>query len=264
MKQVLFLTDFSETARNSIIYGIEMFNNNAQFYILNSYNIETPSSPYIMQIVEDLKLESERGLQKEISLIKNKYPKISIKPLSIYGSLVEAINKIIDNENIELIVLGCRGETIIENIFLGSNAFNVVKYINTPLLVVPKNAVYIGYNKITFASNFMTLDDGIFNTLKKIIELDYSEIILANVGKDKDIFSSDAKKYYRSLLKSSNITFCLIDESDIHKEILKSSKDVDLLILIRNNYNFIERFFKPSLTKKMVMRSQKPMLIFHN
>ncbi len=269
MKHILFLTDFSDTARNSILYGMEMFKNkDINFYILNAYNIEAPGSPYILQIVEDLKMESENRLQAEIDIIKNKFPSESIQPLSVYGSLVEAINKISEEKNkkFDLIILGCRGETIIENIFLGSNAFDVVKHINNPILIVPHKSFYYPPEKITFATDFKSLDDSILLSFEKIISFYDAEIIFANVGKEHDVFSDKEKKYYNDFFPSSKTSFYSIDESDIHKAIIKfnDNKEGDLIVLVRNNYSFIERFFKPSLTKKMIMRSHKPMIIFHN
>ena len=269
MKHILFLTDFSDTARNSIVYGMEMFKNkDINFYILNAYNIETPGSPYILQIVEDLKMESEKGLRAELDIIKNKYPSENIQTFSIYGSLVESINKISEEKNkiFDLIILGCRGETIIENIFLGSNAFDVVKYINNPLIVVPQNAVFYKPKKITFAADFNNLDDNLLHSFKMIVSFYDAEIIFANVGKEYDIFSDQEKKQYNDYFQSNKISFYSIEESDIHKGIIKfnDNQEGDLIVLIRNNYSFIERFFKPSLTKKMIMRSHKPMIIFHN
>ncbi len=69
MKNILFLTDFSETSRNALLYGVEMFHNqNVQFFLLIAFDMEYVGSPYSAQIKEELAKESMQGLQNEYNL----------------------------------------------------------------------------------------------------------------------------------------------------------------------------------------------------
>ena len=78
MKRVIFLTDFSETARNSLLYGIKMFREKKmEFFLLNAYDMEFSGSPYVMQVKDELASESMKGLKNELSILHKLYPNVS-------------------------------------------------------------------------------------------------------------------------------------------------------------------------------------------
>ena len=88
-----------------------------------AYDLEFSGSPYIMQVKEELALESQKGLKSELSLLKRRFPNVRIELASRFGTLIDVIHNEINEFKPELIVMGCRGETALENFLLGSNAY---------------------------------------------------------------------------------------------------------------------------------------------
>ncbi len=187
--------------------------------------------------------------------------------LSEYGSLVDVIRKISekDTHTPDLIILGCRGETVVENILLGSNAFDVIKHIDTPIIVVPKDCKFYFPQKIAFATDLKTVDEKVVASLKDMISKFNSELVILNIVKGKNINLEEAETHFMKYFDNTKVDFKFISDTDIRKSILNyvSENNIDMIALVRYNYPFIERFFKPSITKKVMMRSHTPMIIFH-
>lgn len=268
MKKILLLTDFSDIARNALIYGIEMFkNHDAHFLLLNTFDLDYAGTPYSAQVKEELAKESIEGLQKEIVILKHIYPSIQIDFSSEYGALIDVINRSIKENkyNPETVVLGCRGESVVENILLGSNAFDVIKYINIPLIVVPENSKFSTPKKIAFATDLKLVDNKIVEPLKEIVKYFDAELSFINVSREKNVDDDNSEIEFLESFQDVKTTLTFISDSDVYKSILKYSfnNEVDMIALVRYNYSFIERLFKPSITKKVMMNSELPMIIFH-
>lgn len=269
MKRVLFLTDFSETARNALLYGIQMFQDkNMDFALLHAYDIDFSGSPYVVQVKDELAEVSMQGLINERNAVQEHYPDIELELLSKYGSLIEVLRKEIGESDThpDLLVLGCRGESVIENFFLGSNAFDVIKHIDLPMIIVPKEAEYKKPEKIAFATDLKTIDDKIASPLFALTKFFNAELMFVNILEDGYIDRLEAERVIADHFPGVKISFSFIDDTDVHKGIctFSADNDADMVAMIRYNYSFFERFFKPSITKKMVMQPQCPMVILHS
>ena len=154
MKRVLLLTDFSDTARNAIIYALKMLEKEKLYFkLVNTYDLEFSGSPYVMQVKDELATESLKGLKNELRLLHRLFPDSRIEIESHFGSLVDVVFREVKEYKPDLIVLGNRGESLLERFLLGSNSHEIVKHVNTPLLIVPKGAKFSKPEKIVFATD---------------------------------------------------------------------------------------------------------------
>ena len=70
-------------------------------------------------------------------ILKNKKGKnVVVKSLLREGRVVREIMKILENEKVDLIVMGARGISGIKKLFLGSTSEAVVKKATCPVLIV--------------------------------------------------------------------------------------------------------------------------------
>ncbi len=268
MKRILLLTDFSDTARNAAMYALKMFENEKVYFdLLNAYDLEFSGSPYIMQVKEELAEESLKGLKNELSLLHRRFPNSRIELASRFGNLLDVVqNEIIDFKP-ELIVMGCRGETALENFLLGSNAYEVVKNINAALLVVPKHAKFKKPDKIVFATDLKDIKvDEVVEPLRDLSSHFHADLMFVNVMEDDYVNRLDAENKIASHFEGFNLSFNFIEGDDISNGILKfmDDNDADIVTLVRHNESFFERLFHPSVTKKMILHPEHPMLILHD
>jgi nucleotide-binding universal stress UspA family protein len=266
MKRIVLLTDFSETARNACIFALEMFKNHqVNFILLNAYDIEFSGSPYVMQVKEEMAEESEKGLRKELAHLHSDYPNQRIELASRFGPLVDVLIKEVTELNPYLFVLGCRGESPLENFLLGSNAYDVIKNIHHPMMVIPLISKYQDISKMVFATDFKTLDQRLATPVLDLCREFNSELWFVNVLDDEYINRLETEERIASLFPGVRINFNFLEEDDVCKSICTFADDQEarMIILVRHNYSFFERLFHPSVTRQMVLHPQFPMLILH-
>lgn len=268
MKRVLLLTDFSDTARNAAIYALKMFENERVFFdLMNVYDLEFSGSPYIVQVKEELAQESVKGLKNELSLLHRRFPNARIELASRFGTLLEVVKNEVKAFKPELIVMGCRGETALENFLLGSNAYEVVKNVPAAILVVPKHAKYKKPEKIAFATDLKDIkEDDVVKPLRELADHFNASISFVNVLEDEYVNRLDAEEKITSHFEGMDLNFNFIEGENVCKGILKfmDDNDCDMVTLVRHNESFFERLFHPSTTKQMVLHPEHPMLVLHD
>lgn len=266
MRRIVLLTDFSETARNASLYALEMFREHeVHFVLLNAYDIEFSGSPYIMQVKEEMAEESIKGLKRELSALHSEYPNVRIELASRFGPLVDVLIEEMDELNPDLFVLGTRGESALENFLLGSNAYDMIKNIHYPMLVIPKKTKYTIPRKIIFATDLRLINKDLANPLYEMARKFNSEIFFANVISDEYINRLEVEERIAAFFNGIRINFNFLEGEDICESIcaFAEENEGDLIVLVRHNYSFFERMFHPSITKKMIMHPHYPMLILH-
>ncbi|WP_430812572.1 MULTISPECIES: universal stress protein [unclassified Carboxylicivirga] len=268
MKRILLLTDFSDTARNAAMYALKMFENEKVYFdLLNAYDLEFSGSPYIMQVKDELAEESLRGLKNELSLLHRRFPDARVELASRFGSLLDVVQSEILDFKPELIVIGCRGETALENFLLGSNAYEVVKNINSAILVVPKYAKFKKPDKIVFATDLRDFKvDEVVEPLRDLAKYFKAELMFVNVMEEDYVNRLEAESKIAAHFDDIDLSFNFIEGEDVCNGILKfmEEKDADMVTLVRHNESFFERLFRPSVTRKMVLHPEHPMLILHD
>ncbi len=124
MKTILVTTDFSPHSRHSLRYVVELIEHDPgpiRILILNTYNIPMKvgmTSGQIILLNDELKRRSKEGLEIErlaiIKLIKNS--KIKIDTSSHIGTLKNVVHQLLDDEKIDLVVMGKDGGRHVESI----------------------------------------------------------------------------------------------------------------------------------------------------
>lgn len=268
MKRILLLTDFSDTAGNAAMYALKMFENEKVYFdLLNAYDLEFSGSPYIMQVKEELSEESLKGLKNELSLLHRRFPNARVELASRFGSLIDVVQQEISDFRPELIVMGCRGETALENFLLGSNAYEVIKNVDAAIMVVPKHAKFKKPEKIVFATDLKDVHrDEVMEPLRDLAHQFHSALLFVNVMEDDYVNRLDAEEKISGHFQGLNLSFNFIEGDNVSKGILKfmDDNDADIVTMVRHNETFFERLFHPSVTKQMVLHPEHPMLILHD
>jgi len=268
MKRLLILTDFSETARNAAFYAMEMFQGTkVHFFLLNAYDFEYTGSAYILQVKDEMSGESLKGLKRQVAQIHARFPNERVEMVSRYGSLVDVLLREFheDGINPDLIVLGCRWDSAVENFLLGSNAYDVIKNVHKPLLAVPLAARCTKPAKLVFATDLKGISNTVAKPLNQLLAHLDAEILFANVPTGEYINRLDAEEQIASFFPGARLSFHYLEGDDVRESVCTFANDneADIVVLLRHNYSFLERLFHLSITRKMVLQPRFPMLILH-
>nr|MBA3901125.1 universal stress protein [Bacteroidota bacterium] len=162
MNNILFPTDFSKNAKHALGFALELAKkNNAKILLFNAYQLPYNRADMMVSVMGILKEDSEAGLKDTVDQIKQNplYAGIEIEVLSRVGDVVSTVTEIVKEKEIDLIVMGTKGESGLLETIIGSNTSSVIKNVNCPILAVPEKANYVIPKKMAFAYDLKEVEN---------------------------------------------------------------------------------------------------------
>ena len=141
LKRILVPVDFSDCAKLSLIYAA-------------SFAVEYAAEIHLLHVIEEeilhpgnmddplktsAKWEAE-SLERMNSFIPAHLRDFDYKKTVIGGIIYEKILEHVDKENIDLIIMGARGQSAQVEFFLGGTSYEVARKANCPVLTVKPQA----------------------------------------------------------------------------------------------------------------------------
>lgn len=172
-----------------------------------------------------------------------------------------------DKINADLIIMGSKGHSDFEEIFIGSNTEKVVRKSTKPVLVVKKNSEKFKMKNLVFASSFKNDDKK--EVLRKLIEFATifdSKIHLLKVTTPSNFESTlEAKEKIKAFIREFTLpkhSITLYNDISIEKGILNFSQEInaDLIAMITHGRSGLSHLFSASVTKNLSKNALKPML----
>lgn len=278
MKNILIPTDFSENSWNALMYGISFFKKvHCTFHIVHVNSITTNaaeesvmySSPDILE--QTILKESDEKLAQLMDKINHLplNPKHEFHTNSYYGFLTDHLKKEVKKNKIDLIVMGTKGASGLKSVAMGSNTGNVITKVPCTVLTVPEEATYKTPKEIGFPSDFQSkYETTVINAIKQLLLLNKSSLRFLYVAlKGEELSDSQTinKDNLLTQFKELAPTFHKVTGKKIDDAIqcFMESRDLDLLVMVAKNLNFLERIlFRPTV-EKISYHTQIPFLVIH-
>ncbi|MCX7546713.1 universal stress protein [Xanthomarina sp. F1114] len=278
MRKILIPTDFSLNAMNAIKYALELFKYEiGQFYILHAYQDEIYNNK-TLENREDLDMvtksiyeKSLKNLEKVLQEIQelSPNPRHEYHIVSSNNLLVEAANDIVEKENIDVVVMGTRGETDDKKITFGSHTLQVLKYVSCPVLAIPANYIYTQPKHILFPTNFMIpykrrelkLLCDIAAPYRAIIDLLY-----VSRGEKLSLRQEDNLEFLKGTVCKNQIEVVMKKETNILNTINEyiETHEIDMLVMVNSRHSFLENILYPSTISKLSLNLDIPFLALQN
>lgn len=278
MKRILLPTDFSEISKNAIHYALKLFKDiPCEFFLLNVFRIPYVTSEELLgnDVSQLAKLEDElhnismKGMEDLLkTLPKNKNHTFS--KISDYNLFLNAVQNIVKERDIELIVMGTKGATGAREIFMGSNTGNVVLNTTSNIIAVPENATFKAPKQITFPTDFRIsyeLED--LSPLITLAEMYDSRIRILHLSEKEELDEEQKLNKQRLVsflinVKHSFHTLSNIDFEEALNCFTQSRGNIDMIAMITRHYNFFQRlFFRPKV-KELSFHTKIPLLVLHH
>lgn len=278
MRKVLIPTDFSENAMNAIKYALELFKyDKTEFYIMHAYGDEvydereTKERAVFNEIKESVFKSSNAKLEavlKEMQLLAPN-PRHAHFHISVFGSLVDEVNAMAEAENIDVIVMGTKGQSDLRDITFGSNTLQVIKYVKCPVLAVPASYHDIQPKKILFATDYMLpYQRRELKLLGTIAKNFVSRMSVLHISKFDELSfrQQDNKAFLEFCLRENKPQFIKLAGEEISKVIDEavSNYNADLLVMINSRHSFLESMLYQSTVDKIGLNIQIPFLVLQN
>ncbi|GLB50988.1 universal stress protein UspA [Neptunitalea chrysea] len=268
MKKILVPTDFSEQAEHALQTAASIAKkHNAELYILHLLDLpvhllstdknELPEAIFFLKLAH----------QKFNTFLDKPYLEgLTIHELVEEDEITTGINRVAEENNIDIIVIGSSGASGISEIFVGSNTEKVVRHANIPVMVIKKPILEINFKHMVYASSFL---HNYHESFKKAVEMSKQfgyTLHLLYVNTPNNFKTTHAIKdrinEFLNIAEVTDYTVNIYNDETIEEGILNfaNSINADLLSVSTHGRRGLAHFFNGSLSEDLVNHAIRPVI----
>lgn len=270
LENILVPVDFSLCSKNALKVAIDLAKKTgAKIHMINAVFLHAPHPDIsggglihtILSDYENQVKESFDELKSELIELKE----VPNETEQFIAALVDAIFSATQKHDIDLIVMGTRSEhTKIEH-FLGSHTTDVIQSAKVPVLVIPEDTLSFHPSKIGLATDFETMNLQNLKIIQLFAQLYDTDILAFHITEDIKSINIKAQKTMKeihSYFEGFNISIRTIESDKVVKGIQQftNTHELDMLATIPKEHSFIDKLFKSSVTKKIALDLEVPLL----
>jgi len=279
-RRILLPTDFSKNSWHAINYALKLYaNDHCDFYILNVFSATSNVLESLMnmepgsELYETGKANSETGLAKVLDMltlhaIHN--PKHHFEVISAFNNTIEAIKDIVEKKDIEMIVMGTKGETGSKLSVFGSTAVYVMEKVrNCPVIVVPEKAVLNMPKEIVFPTSYKThFKRRELNVLLEIAQKCNAHIAILHISDTETL--DKVQQGHKAMLEEyfGDVSHSFHELSNYKVEpavnLFVESRESDMVAFINKKHAFFGSILTNPMVKGMGYHSRVPILVMHD
>lgn len=279
IKRILATTDFSDRATRALKYAISLAQSaEAKVYILHAYRVPSAATgtPYPMTGLYVDTIASQEQIAKEvdqafeeIELLHLRDKKIHYEFISTCSFPEEAIEEAIEEKDIDLVVMGNRGDSTLEKL-LGSTTTHVMHRTSCPILAIPEDAIFANIESILFATDYQQVDQAeTFQGLISLAAVFSARIDVLHItdsaeklDQDKLIVGESLDRVFRQVRHTYHHQQGENVLDGLHRY-LEKHEEAGILAVMPRDHSVWERLMKGSISNQVVFEADRPVLVFH-
>ena len=272
MKAILVPVDFSSTSLNAASYAQHYAKQiGGKLMLVHAYE-----QPLILPLYQGIEVsaESMREIKKkELQLLANQLselePLVKVEQLLFDGKLVDVIDDVTEVLQIAFIVMGITGAGKVKETLIGSNTLSISKHCKVPVLIVPENAVFTRINDIGLTTDFRDVAGTIPDDLvKELVEATGARLHVLNVDFKNRQWTNDTpfqSGLVETMFEHYHPQYHFIDKEDMVEGLNEYANkfSIEILLVIPQKHNLLEKIFAGSHTKELVFHSDVPVMVMH-
>ncbi len=278
MKKILVPTDFSKTSLIAVDVAFDIAKKDgADIILLNVVEEATSDSYRISGEWQKANWEDKIFTYRLLEKAKKQLEKLVMEPrfnaVKITGELrlgnpFHGMNAIIIDRKVDLIVMGTKGHTKMEEMIIGTNTEKVVRRSHCPVLTVHKKPSSSDFKNIVYATG-MANDEEVFSRIVKRTQQLYNSTIHlvrintpANFQRDREVKGYMEKFAKKLLLK--NYTINVYNDISEEEGIINfaDSINADLIAMATHGRTGLAHMMAGSVAENVVGHSGRPVLTF--
>jgi nucleotide-binding universal stress UspA family protein len=200
----------------------------------------------------------------EKSLTETDRRSVKIKREFRVGMVTSELQEMVKEIPGSMLVLSTSGTGQKIKEILGSVSLWVVKHAPCPILLIPPDVHDLNFERILFASDHFGLYDDAISAIRYYSDSSDASIDVVHVFEEGNAYMQKETEM-RQNLEDQHIREVILFDDDFPGVIQKYLKTqaIDLLVMERKDRGFWKELFHTSMTRKMAVYSEVPMLILH-
>lgn len=270
MKTIIAATDYSSDAHYAVHYAARLASCfNAQLLLFNAFQLSVHASNSLVSpaAVDQMVLNNEKRLARLKREISRTYH-VRVKCITYVSVVEEELEKLVEQYDADLVVMGMQNH-FTENKLFGNTTTSVLRRATFPVLVIPFGVVFHNIEKILFARDEKAIheEDKNLKLLREMADVFDAEVQVFHVEKMPVVRSAKYMEEVQEdeleqVLNGTHHTYKVANADKVAESIEEEMKayQPDLLVMVPHKGSFMDYLLKRSMTRRMVMETQIPLL----
>lgn len=266
--KILVTTDFSLAARHALEYALNYSKRlNVEYMLLHVDNSSRPNYSFSRKLDQVIKADDKKELNDLAASLKRDLGlDFDIPAVETKGVPSVEIVAYAEKYDIDLIIMGTKGEGLIQTKIFGSTASKVMENAPCPVLLVPAQAEIKDPKEIVYASDLTNIEEEIRHLIPFARKFEATIHTVHIFPESIDGNSFDEERNTLNKIAESdypNINFNTVMDFDIISGLDRYIKQVntDLLAMYTHKSTILEYLFNESYSKEMALHNEVPLLV---
>ncbi|KOF02830.1 hypothetical protein OB69_11095 [Roseivirga seohaensis subsp. aquiponti] len=274
MKTILVPIDFSEQSKYALNFAAQLAEK-GKLQIQAIHIIEGPQNHTFNTMGDGIANESEdyfflkQLLEKTKENMRNLVESKAYAGINITGSVeignpYQSISKAIADHQADLVVMGSKGVSGIDEVLIGSNTEKVVRHAKCPVITIKSEVKLNTIQNIVLATNLREEQSRLFVELKKLQALTGAKLHLVKINTTNDFHTQrqmqDEFVRYINDHQLANVHTAIYNETSEEEGILAYAEDVnaDMIAIGTHGRTGLLHLLSGSIAEDLVNHSQIP------
>jgi len=275
MMTILVPFDFSPEANNAFEFAKDLaIKSKCRLKMIHIIELPTSQSFNTMgevnladnEMNKIFMIEMVEKRKQQMEVLKERYLDAGFEFSSriVFGNPYAGISAEVTEINADLVIMGSKGSSGMEELLIGSNTEKVVRHSKCPVITVKGPIKADDVRKIVFASDFEDEDENIIHELKKIQNLLGAEITLVKIN-TPSLFenSKDSKTRIRSFVEKQglqNINVEIYNSSSEEEGIIEYAEEInaDMIAMATHGRTGFMHLISGSIAEDVVNHAKRP------
>jgi nucleotide-binding universal stress UspA family protein len=270
---ILCPIDFSDTSLNALEYAVRIGEKHhahlTMLYVFTEEEFNKRLKDKDVRSFGEYSDEATAHLEAIANKLSQRKKGCQIDWKVAPGKFMPAVNQVIKDQKIDLLVMGTKGASDVLDTFSGTQTVKIIEETDIPVLAVPKNANYEKIDHAVYAYNYAEEDKVAIMSMLELLAPFKPKYTILHMSKKDSVVSQviydENKDELNAFLKEPDLEY--------HRSTYDSSvalgiddfmmrENANLLGVLMTKRNLIERVFHRSVTKKLSYLMDFPLLVY--
>ncbi len=277
MIKVLVPFDFSQTAQHALNFATSLTEVYHEVEISVIHVVETPVTTGMgtmgggLEAIPDFQnqifyMELIETRKKQFEDLEEQYAgsKFGFRTKLVLGNVFRGISEAIQEEAPDLVIMGSKGTSGLEEVIVGSNTEKVVRNASCPVITIKADTPIKSMKKIVFASDFREANDEVAKRIKRIQAIFDAEFYFVAVNTPAN-FETTRESMHRirtfvQRYKFENIKAEIYNSMSEESGIIEFADDIqaDLIAMTTHGRTGLLHLITGSIAEDVVNHSKRP------
>lgn len=272
MKKILIPTDFSEHAEYALKVAAQIARkHDGEIILLHMLELPNQTGDAVSSghALPEIMFFKNAALAKLEGIMDSEILEgLKVSEIVQFELAFDGILRLIQKNDIDLIVMGSHGASGFKDMFIGSNAEKVVRYSEVPVLIIKKEIPAFNVQKFVFASDF---SDEVKAPFEKVVEFANKfdaelNLVMINTPNSfkSTLVAQDIMNKFTAGFQIRKFSTHIFNDANIEKGILNFSNSInaDLIGMCTHGRKGLSHFFNGSISEDLVNHAVRPVVTF--